>query len=302
MTTFDAPGSVVVGVDGSVTSDRAVTWATRYAAAHRLPVLLVHAAGDVVPSDFVLDVPEARERLRATGERVLLRAETLVHQVDPSVRVGARLRLHDPRDLLVEAARHADLLVVGSRGHGLVVRLLLGSVSAAMVGHAPCTLVVVREPVAGTGPVLVGVDGSADSSDALGFAFEMAAARGVPLEVVHALGDPWLFPAPPLPGPEAMRRIREEWDVLFAESLAGYGEKYPDVVVHRRLVQESPAHALVHASSTAAVVVVGARGRSRHGSPLHGSVARAVAERAHCTVAVVRSIGDRAAEERGGAP
>ena len=80
----------------------------------------------------------------------------------------------------------------------------------------------------------------------------------------------------------------EEWDLLLGESLAGYGEKYPDVRVRRRLVQETPAQALVGRSETASTVVVGSRGRSGLTARVLGSVSRTVAEHGRCTVVVVR--------------
>ena len=77
----------------------------------------------------------------------------------------------------------------------------------------------------------------------------------------------------------------EEWDLLLGESLAGYGEKYPDVRVRRRLVQETPAQALVGHSETASTVVVWAHvaaarsppqvsARSAGRSPEHGALHR----------------------------
>ena len=259
------PGSVLVGVDGSAGSDAAVSWAAHYAAAHRRPLALVHAAGDIVPTDFAFDLAEARHSLRAAGRQVLDRAHALARATEPSLEISAHLELHDARDLLLSMAEHAAVLVVGSRGRGRVSRLLLGSVSAALVTHAPCPLVVARDPDHEDGPIVVGVDGTPDSSAALGLAFELASEQHRPLEVVHALGDAWLFPAPDVISPAALHDLMEEWDLLLGESLAGYGEKYPDVRVRRRLVQETPAQALVGRSETASTVVVGSRGRS--GSP-----------------------------------
>ena len=79
----------------------------------------------------------------------------------------------------------------------------------------------------------------------------------------------------------------EEHTRMLAESLAGYEEKYPDVSVERRLPDGSPLDTLVELSETAAVVVVGSRGRTGLHA-LGGSVSRAVVEHAHCTVVVAR--------------
>ena len=79
----------------------------------------------------------------------------------------------------------------------------------------------------------------------------------------------------------------EEHARMLAESLAGYEEKHPDVSVERRLPDASPLDTLVELSETAAVVVVGSRGRTGL-QALSGSVSRAVVEHAHCTVVVAR--------------
>jgi nucleotide-binding universal stress UspA family protein len=291
MNTSVAPGSVVVGVDGSTGSDQAVRWAASHAAAHRRPLTIVHGAG--VPECFVagfpVDVEEATLSLLRAGRAVTDRARDLVRAVDPDLVVDVELDTCEPRSLLAESTRDAHLLVLGSRGHGALLSLLLGSVSVALVAEASCPVVVVRavDAVDGSLPVVVGVDGTADSTSALTFGFELAAEQRRPLEVVHATGESWLFPVPDT-GSVMDADVTADWQVLLAESVAGYGEKFPDVVCTTRLLQGSAAGALVAASGHASTVVVGARGRSALARRLLGSVSRSIVEHAHCTVAVVR--------------
>ena len=96
----------------------------------------------------------------------------------------------DPGAALVKAAADADLLVVGSRGHGGFLGLLLGSVSHWCANHATCPVAVVPATWDGDHArrVVVGVDGSAPSYEALRWAIDEAAHRGVELDVVHGYG------------------------------------------------------------------------------------------------------------------
>ncbi len=287
------PGSVLVGVDGSPASDGAVTWAARYADAHRRTLVAVHGTGAPVVTDFAIDVDQSQQDLLVAGRRVVDHSLDVARTTgSPALQVMGHVWAQEPRELLVEAAENAHLLVLGTRGHGTVAGLLLGSVSVAVVAHAPCPVVVVRpEPdsaIADPLPIVVGADGTSDSAGALTFAFELASEQHRPLEVVHALGETWLFPAPDLPGPEVVDAAMVDWQLLLAESLAGYSEKFPDVTVRTRLVKGSAPRALLTASREASTVVVGARGRGAMKRRLLGSVSRSVVEHAHCTVAVVR--------------
>jgi nucleotide-binding universal stress UspA family protein len=180
------------------------------------------------------------------------------------------------------------MVVVGCRGLGAVSRWLLGSVTADLIRHAHSPVVVVHGeqeslPSAGTAPVVVGIDGSPASENALAFAFDEASRRGVPLVAVHAWGD---VDGEPLPGSqwENLRVLAEE---RVAERLAGWGERYPDVVIQREVVLDRPAHHLLQRSRTAQLTVVGSRGRGGFAGLLLGSVSKSVAEAAETPVVVV---------------
>ena len=289
MTSSVGLGEVMVGVDDSAGSDTAVVWAATYAAAHRRPLMIVHGTGVPVVTDFAVDLDEARRGLREAGHRVTHHAVQVARTAGPSVHVDEHVEVLDPRSLLLEEASDAHLLVLGSRGHGTVLSLLLGSVSVALAAHARCPVVVVRpatddDPLR---PVVVGVDGTTDSTDALTFAFELASDQGRDVEVLHAVGETWLFPAPDVAA-EALAEAASEGQVLLAESVAGYAAKFPDVACTSRVVRGSAVAALVTAAQQANIVVVGARGRGALTGRLLGSVSRSVVEHARCSVAVVR--------------
>jgi nucleotide-binding universal stress UspA family protein len=291
------PGAVVVGVDGSSGSDAAVVWAARYAAGHQRPLTIVHGVGvpESLPADFPVDLQQIRHDLLSSGSTITDHARDVVRSIDSDVVVQVRLEAQDPRSLLADASPDAHLLVLGSRGHGAVLSLLLGSVSVALAAHAACPVVVVRSSrdQEASLPVVVGVDGTDDVSSALTFAFELADGERRRLEILHATGEAWLFPTPDaalavgLLGDMAVDVVAD-WEAYLAESVAGYAEKYPDVAFTSRVVGGSAAAALVAASEHASTVVVGAGGRSALSKRLLGSVSRSVVEHAHCTVAVAR--------------
>ena len=140
--------AVVVGVDGSEAATAAAEWAAAQAARTGGRLELVSAWeyptswGNVIPlpSDFD-PAGDAQSMLDPIVER--LSAE------HPGIRVHAHVVEGRPGDVLVEASRHAALLVVASRGHGSLSGLVLGSVSQHCVTHACCPVVVHRRPTDG---------------------------------------------------------------------------------------------------------------------------------------------------------
>jgi nucleotide-binding universal stress UspA family protein len=197
--------------------------------------------------------------------------------------------LEDARQALIDLSDRASIIVVGTRGRGRVRALVLGSVSVAVASHARCPVAVVRpadrDGERELGHVVVGVDGSQASTAAVDFAFELASMEGRELDVVHCSSSRDTFIDPVSNGEQ--RDHMDVRDRVLTESLAGYAEKYPDVVVHRHLPDTGPVAGLVELSETASAVVVGSRGRTGRKS-IMGSVSRSVIEHAHATVVVVQ--------------
>jgi nucleotide-binding universal stress UspA family protein len=143
------PG-VIVGIDGSDHSRRALEWAVSEAAARRAPltVLTVYTViapywgGPVPDPDEPALLEQARKEVQKETDDVL--DELGAGSRPPSVTVRAVTGL--PAQELLTAAEHADLLVVGARGAGGFKRLLLGSVSTHVTHHAHCPVVVVPSP------------------------------------------------------------------------------------------------------------------------------------------------------------
>jgi nucleotide-binding universal stress UspA family protein len=141
------PGRIVVGVDGSPSSKAALAWAVSQAAltgalveaviAWHYPAM---AGGALFGSTGPLDSWDYGE----WAANALSHAIKETADPDGPVKVSATVREGNPAQALLDAADGADLLVVGSRGHGGFAEALLGSVSQACVHHAQCPVVIVR--------------------------------------------------------------------------------------------------------------------------------------------------------------
>lgn len=136
-------GPVVVGVDGSETSLRALGFAAERAAQRDVPLRVLRIwepPGERwVPPGFDPEEATATERAAAEADLAQWR-ETF-----PEVPVELRVTPGNPAALLVEASREAQLVVVGTRGRGGLRGMLLGSVSQQLIHHAHCPVAVVRE-------------------------------------------------------------------------------------------------------------------------------------------------------------
>ena len=197
-----------------------------------------------------------------------------------------------PVDVLVAASEGASLLVVGGRGVGGLAGLLLGSTAHGVVAHAACPVVVLPDDTAVQArdrrSVVVGVRGRGDD-EALAFAFAEAAARGTDLVAVHAWQDVVLETSFLSTSPLVdWAGVQADEERVLAEALAGWSEKDPDVVVREVVIRERTARALVEASLTAQLLVLG---RSRHRTL--GSTTNGALHRAGCPVAVVPAPGER---------
>ena len=138
-----AVGRVVVGADGSELSAAAIEFAFQAAARRGVSLTAVRAWTPPFSAYPTLVVP--LDRIEAAERCTLLESLESARRTFPEVEVQARLvRDHHPGRAIIEASADADLVVVGSRGHGGFAGLLLGSVSQSVLEHANCPVVVVR--------------------------------------------------------------------------------------------------------------------------------------------------------------
>ena len=289
---------IVVGVDGSPSSDSAVRWAAREAEMRNVPLSIVHIierppwgmlalGGGAVPPPT-----ETSEWRKIEGEEVISAA---VKVAQDSVKDGSSLQVHvevyfsATGPALFDLSTHAQMIVVGCRGHGRVERILLGSVSAGLIHHAHCPVAVIHDEMSVASqpsqlPVVVGIDGSPASESATAIAFDEASWRGVELIAVHAWSDAHVSDIPSIEW-SAQQAVGEE---ALAERSAGWRERYPDVVVRRKIVLDAPAQHLLDEAESAQLLVVGSRGRGGFSGTLLGSVSTAVAQAARVPVIVAR--------------
>ncbi|MFE6281553.1 universal stress protein [Streptomyces sp. NPDC057877] len=283
MTVMEFP--LVVGVDGSEPSLRAVDWAADEAARRGVPLRVVYATLWERYEGAAHGHGTGRARLR--GEDVTDAAVRRAEARQPDLKVTAEVVPEEPEYVLVHEARQACAVVVGTRGHGGFAGALLGSVSVTVAAHAHCPVIVVRggaQARTGAG-IVVGVGDGAETAATVRYAVEAARVRKAPVEAVRAWRRPAREAGPPLlaGGPP---------DLSYGEQAArtldeALRDVPADVELLRRIVEGHARRALVDASQDAALVVVGARRRGgRFGLQL-GRVAHAVLHHAACPVVVV---------------
>lgn len=146
----DGSGAVVVGFDGSEQARLAAFWAAREAASGGCALLVVEVLRvpmpDLALTSMTVPLPEAmtEEAVRGYAERELASVAADCRALCAGLEVRTRLEQGHPADALSAVGRDADLLVVGSHGRGAVRRALLGSVSHAVLYHAPCSVAIVH--------------------------------------------------------------------------------------------------------------------------------------------------------------
>lgn len=281
---------LVVGVDGSEPSLRAVDWAADEAVLRAVPLRLVYAClwdryeGAALAHELGRHTePTPQELVGAAAERARDR--------QPGLKVSSTVVFEEPEYALVHSGRQASALVVGTRGRGGITELLLGSVSLSVAAHADCPVIVLRgsHDNQATPPVhrrvVVGVGDDPEHSAAVRFAFAEALRRDVPLDVVRA----WRCPAHestdhPLLADAPARLHEAQAGKILDEALR---DAPPGLELHRRTVEGHARRVLVDASHSADLLVVGARrGEGRLGLQL-GRVAHTALHHSACPVAVV---------------
>jgi nucleotide-binding universal stress UspA family protein len=290
------PVGVLVGYDGSDQAIQALHYAATMALGIgcRLTVVSAFTVPVMVYPNMASLPPVPEDEARAAASRQVA-AGALPHLEGYPSEVALESIQGDAAGVLVELSALARLAVVGSRGRGGFLGRLLGSVSEALPAHAHCPTVVVpagyvvpettgRErftQVPGTEPVVVGLDGSEDSTLSI-LAQRAAVAAGAPLHLLQAVPplDTWSSSAlATVPDQQFLDRQREELLALLEGEARALRE--------RNLEVGNPVALLVERSRDARLTVVGTRGRGRMMSALLGSVSRGLLERAQGPVMVV---------------
>lgn len=278
-------GAVLVGLDESAESARALTWAATEARRRHWPLHLMHVVHD---SAWVYSTAStSHSPMRAVVRDALV----MLGDWHPDLRVTWSQPGGDPATRLAAGAKTACVVAVGSRGRSAVGDAMFGSVTTRLFAHTRCPVAVLRAgtPVPGPdAPVLVGVGYDESFATVLGAAFEEADDREVGLVVVHSwqLDASTIVDGLELQG-RPLHEAQKHEEALLARKIADLARRYPDVEVSTHAIQGGAAEALDRYSADAAVLLVGTRGRGEISGAVFGSVSQSVIRSARCPVLIV---------------
>ncbi|MFI8071489.1 MULTISPECIES: universal stress protein [unclassified Streptomyces] len=283
---------ITAGIDGTEESLAALDWAAREAVRRDVALRVVHAWR--FQSYEGIDAGD-RDTQRGWARDAVGEAVRTVTGRHTGLDVSTEVVEGGSVDVLVAAAAEAELLVLGSRGHGPVVGFLLGSVGRQVIAEAARPVVLVRAGDQATAEaagreIVVGQEGDPeDSADVLRFAFETAAARGATVRAVRA----WTLPPVFAYSPGSLRLLDEAGGLepyekeALAAALQPWRERFPGVPVVEHVELGSAGQVLLSVTARAQLMVVGRRARRTAVGARIGSVAHGVLHHADCPVAVV---------------
>ncbi|MFF3886011.1 universal stress protein [Streptomyces sp. NPDC001914] len=295
--------TIIVGLDGSQESRAAAEWAAREAKLRGLPLKIVHVWVPV-PEPMAQAPLLGTETQQHWTERIPREAAEGVRQRHPGIEVRTEQLSGHPGDALAEAAKDAELLVLGSRGFGGIGGFMVGSVGLSAVAHTDTPVVLVRAleaaadeheldpaglPSAATPfrPVVLGLDVEHPDETLIAFAFDAATRRATSLRVVHGWNPPPFYAYGTPANPALHEALALSASGAVAEVMRPWRKKFPDVQVEEVSRYGSAALRVVEASRDASLVVVGRRIRR---SPLGahiGHVTHSVLHHSTAPVAVV---------------
>jgi nucleotide-binding universal stress UspA family protein len=275
--------SIVVGYDGSAQAAQAVRWAVEQAVLRNCPLHLVHCTLWPLLTHRLGPVPGiADSGLERSAEIILEEGLAHVKREAPGAEVRTSLLEGQPTVHLPAISAGQEMLVVGSRGLGGFLGLLVESVSLEMAATAPCPVAVIRSVGHPGGPVVIAI-GNSGSGAALEDACNVAAVTGADLLIVHVQHAPPAHSAHrtavhPTPGAEDLL----DTAVSTARNVA------PGIRIERNLLADSSIpRAILEASRSARLTVVGTKGQGLLRGTI-GSTAHAVLHHAEGPVLVSR--------------
>ncbi|MFF1404048.1 universal stress protein [Streptomyces sp. NPDC058294] len=281
---------ITAGVDGTEESLAALDWAAREAVRRGLPLRVVHVwryAETLAAAD--------RDTQHGWVARGVSEAVRAVSGRYPELTVRVDVLEGGAAQTLAGVAADAEMLVLGSRGHGPVAGFLLGSVGQQVIAAAARPVVLVRAKdeaaaeAAGRDVVVGQQGGPEDSAAALRFAFETAAARGATVRAVRA----WTLPPVFAYSPGSLRLLDDAGGLepyerqALDDALRPWRERFPGVPVAEHIEMGSAGQVLLSLAGRAQLVVVGRRAHRTAVGARIGSVAHGVLHHADCPVAVV---------------
>lgn len=282
-------GAVVVAIGEDEPNMVLLSWAAAEAGWRRTALVVCHICEWRAGHDLPRPMDDGGSPEPRVGpERVVGQALDAVRAEFPGLAVSGAIGAGNPVPALLTVSETAGMVVLGARGTGGFPGLLIGSVSAQLAAHGHCPVAVVRPAGTATTDVVVGIDGSQASGQALALALAEARRTGGTLVAVHAHQVPPVAAAySPNPGFEPVRHRDLAVETLDA-ALGTVEADNPDVKVERRVEHGPAARVLLDRAGDAAALVVGARGRGGFAGLVLGSVSQQVMRHAPCPVLIAR--------------
>ncbi|MGC5022999.1 universal stress protein [Micromonospora sp. DT47] len=267
--TGSAGAPVVAGIGPTEQAMAVVREAAREAAAHGRDLTLLHAFN----WEAAFAAPSVAGP-RAEADALIARAAALANQLEPALPVRGEIVEGAPVAALARHSESAFLVAIGDGGMaGCGNCVPADSPAVQLAARAGCPVLVVRPEPPPPGPVLVGVDGSASSRAALGFAFDCAARRQARILAVRVVE-----PGRP-----------DDGDELLAEAVARAGRPHPSVAAECHTVRGDPGTVLIEQSRSAQIALVGARGDEPWRGML-GAVSQSLLYHSPAPIIVVRGL------------
>jgi len=276
------PKAVVAGYDGSDEAAAAVRWAARHARAVKCPLNVVHCSMWPLLTRHLGPVPGVSgSGLEQSAQSILEEGVAHAAAEVPGLQIRSTLLHGLPAQLLAQVSTGERLLVVGSRGLGGFLGLLVGSVSLELAATAACPVAVIRRDLHPDGQVVVAVDASG-SPAALEDACALATAWQAALTVIHVQHQP--------PGHQrpATQEAEAEAQRILSSALTHARAAAPGITAEGEVLTDgSVPHAILQASAEARIVVVGSHGQGILRETM-GSTAHAVLHHARGPVLISR--------------
>lgn len=291
---------ILLALDGSSTSDAAcqLVGSLAWPSGSVIQVVAVAEPAAELLAPLVVSAPTIGPFDQQTSDDLAGIVDAAVASLERPDLAVERAVLHGrPATLIVERATEfrSELVVIGSRGRGPLTSMLLGSVSAEVVDHAPCPVLVVRHPVADS--VLVAVDGSPSAQSAITYLTANRILAGRPVEVLTVAAGNDRPESSPIgvfsdAAFDSFREERHEERRRAEDIAAAAARRLGDDGYHTRwsISTGRAAHEIIEAARCfgSGLIVVGSRGHTGLTRILLGSVARNVLLHTSASVLIVR--------------
>jgi len=279
---------IVVGFDGSSGSSNAVQWAASEAQARGVRLRIVSCFSVPIAADGVygLAAADAYEGTKSAEEQNLSALSGQISELHPALEIVTESTSGSPGHVLVDRVDADDMIVVGASAHQHAAAFWLGSTPRHLVRHSPCPVVVIRGNADSSRPtrLVVGVDGSPTSEEAVSWAGDEADRLGVNLVLVHA----WSYPYTPVDAASSQAHDLTKIDAacLLEAAVESARERF-GAGVSGRLIETGPVAALLQSTRQGDLLVVGSRGRGALAASLLGSTVNSVLDESEVPVVVM---------------